>query len=535
MTALAIQLVLAATLLADTDVRPDPAAKLRRTATAAEAAGDWEAAFAAYSQLFVADRTAPDARPKLNNALRRAQQVRRHRDPAFQQFTLNTTVGEALNLFADVVTKVPANYADRDRATPQMLWDFAVEEFERALGNATFRAAFLGPHRPEKVEAFRKSLRQFWAKRIITTARDAKSTLRELIAAATETFAVRTPAAIAVEFVCGACSGLDEYTVFLTPEVETRMVVADLSAQGLYLSYCDEGVFIESVVPSSWAALHTTLRKGDRILRANGRPLELGCPTAAGEALRFPTNGLHDLEVLPPGAVVSQSAKLPAAVPTVFGGRLMDADIGYLRVGRFTHTTPAELDTAVLHLKAQRIRVLVLALRGNHGGPFTAGVETAKRLLPGGIIVTTQGQLGEVAGRVFSSDSGMSAHDIPLVILIDTETASAAELVAAALKDNNRATLVGMPSFGKGAVQYPVKLTALDGVEDGKPRDRSGSVRLTIAKLLSPRGVPLNGVGVNPNVLEANPHAQLDKAHQRAIDLLPTPMRMTMSGGSIPE
>jgi carboxyl-terminal processing protease len=137
--------------------------------------------------------------------------------------------------------------------------------------------------------------------------------------------------------------------------------------------------------------------------------------------------------------------------------------------------------------------------------------------------------VGEVAGRVFSSDSGMSAHDIPLVVLIDTETASAAEIVAAALKDNNRATLVGMPSFGKGAVQYPIKLSSIDGVdESGKPLPRSGTVRLTIAKVLSPRGLPLNRVGVNPNVIEPDPIAQLDKAYQRALDLLPTPPR-TMS------
>lgn len=532
MTAWATQLCLAA-LLASGDARGDTAAHLR-AARAAEAAGDWEAALTAYSHLYVADRTAPDVREKLNAALRRAQQVRRHRDPAFQQFALNTTVPDALNLFAEVVAKVRASYADRDRATPQMLWEFAVEEFERALGNPAFRSAFLGTHRPEKVDAFRKSLRHFWAKRVVGSPRDAKNTLRELIAAAQDTFAVRTPAAIAVEFVCGACCGLDEYTVFLTPVVETRILVADLSAHGLYLSYSDDGVFVENVVPASWAAMHTSIRKGDRFVRVNGRPLEIGCPTATGEALRFPTDGAHDLDVLSPGALMPQPVKLPVVVPSVYGSRTQ-AGIGYVRVSHFAPTTPGELDAAIQNLKVQGMRALVLDLRGNHGGSFTAGVETAKRLLPGGIIVTTQGQLGEVAGRVFSSDSGMTAHDIPLVVLIDTETASAAELVAAALKDNNRATLVGMPSFGKGAVQYPVKLTTLDGVDDtGKPRERSGSVRLTIAKLLSPRGVPLNGVGVVPNVIESNPLAQLDKAHQRALDLLPTPMRMSMGPG-IPE
>jgi carboxyl-terminal processing protease len=534
MTAWAFQLVFAAALLSpDASTKPTTL-QLKATALAAEAAGDWETAFTAYSHLYVADRTAPDVRAKLTASLRRAQQLRRHRDPAYQQFTLNTTVTDALNLFAEVMAKVPANYADRDRATPQQLWEFAVEEFERALGSPAFRAAFLNSYRPDKVDGFRKSLRQFWAKRAVASPTVARQTLRELLAAASQEFAVRHPAAIAVEFVCGACSGLDEYTVFLTPEVETRVVVADLSAHGVYLSYCDEGVFIDAVVPSSWAALHTTLRKGDRVSRVNGRVMGFGCPTATGEALRFPTNGSHELDVEDAsGDAPPRQVKLPVAVPTVFGARLVNAGVGYVRVSNFAPSTPGELDAAIQNLKLQGMRALLLDLRGNHGGSFTAGVETAKRLLPGGIIVTTQGQLGEVAGRVFSSDSGMSAHDIPLVVLIDTETASAAELVAAALKDNNRATLVGMPSFGKGAVQYPVKLTALDGVDDtGKPRERSGSVRLTIAKLLSPRGVPLNGVGVTPDVIEANPQVQFDKALMRATDLLPTPMmRMTMGPG----
>ena len=536
MTAWAIQFVLASALLTpDAPAKPTPA-QLKASALAAETAGDWEAAFSAYSHLFVLDRTAPDARAKLTSALRRVHQLRRHRDPAYQQFTLNTTVADGLNLFAEVMTKVPANYADRDRATPQLLWEFAVEEFGRALESPAFRAAFLDAHRPEKVDGFRKSLRVFWAKQPVATPSEARKTLRHLIAAASQEFAVRTPAAIAVEFVCGACGGLDEYTVFLTPEVETRVVVADLSAHGLYLSYCEQGVFIDAVVPSSWAALHTTLRKGDRVSRVNGRLMDAGCPTATGEALRLTANGTHDLETFSPGDdSLPQQVKLPVAVPTVFGARLLNAGVGYVRVASFTHATPAELDAAIQNLKIQGMRAMLLDLRGNHGGSFTAGVETAKRLLPGGIIVTTQGQLGEVAGRVFSSDSGMSAHDVPLVVLIDTETASAAELVAAALKDNNRATLVGMPSFGKGAVQYPVKLTALDGVDDtGKSRERSGSVRLTIAKLLSPRGVPLNGVGVNPDVVESNPQAQFDKAYTRAADLIPTPMRMSMGPG-IPE
>src|SRR5262249_11105931 len=157
---------------------------------------------------------------------------------------------------------------------------------------------------------------------------------------------------------------------------------------------------------------------------------------------------------------------------------------------------------------------IILDLRGNMGGSFVASVETAKRLIPAGLIVTTQGQVAEVNNVPFSSDSGMTAHDIPLVVLIDTETASGAEVLAAALKDNSRATLVGMPTFGKGTIQYPLRLLALDELdENGKPRTaRSGAVRLTIAKLVAPGGEAINGVGIAPHFVEADPTRQLELA-----------------------
>jgi C-terminal peptidase prc len=210
---------------------------------------------------------------------------------------------------------------------------------------------------------------------------------------------------------------------------------------------------------------------------------------------------------------------LPLAVPTVFGGHMISSadGIGYVRIGEFQPATPGELSDAVGLLKSQGLRALIVDLRGNHGGSFSAGVEVARRLLPAGLIVTTQGQLGQVAGQVFSSDSGSNALDVPLLVLIDAETASAAEVVAVALRDNNRAVLVGMPTFGKGTIQYPLRLSSADTTS---PQPRSGTVRLTIARLIAPRGSPINGVGIAPHFVESDPVRQLDLAVERALDLL---------------
>jgi carboxyl-terminal processing protease len=526
-----------AAFAADSTAKSTPRAKptaseLRESAEKAEKAGDWEAAFSAYCHLFVADRATPELREKLNASLRRVQQLRRHRDPGFQQFSSGMSIGSGLDLFAEVIQKVPAVFVEREKATPQNLWNYAIEELDRALGNPAFRQAFLDNPRADKLEQFRAALRRDWAKRSVNDHKEARATLRQLIATAQELCSVRIPAALAIECACGACSGLDEYTVFLTPNRTGIELTAgaDLSTAGLYLNAAKDGLVVQGIVPNSWFALnYPQIRCGDRVAKINGRPVE--SMASAAEALRHSNvDGNHTFEFPPTPDRLAVLALVPVTVPTVYGDKLLNAGgIGYARIGSFSPTTPRELDVAINRLKAQGARAVVLDLRGNHGGTFLAGVEVARRLLPAGLIVTTQGQAPEVDNQVFSSASGMSAHDIKLVLLIDAETASAAEVLAAALKDNDRAKLVGMPSFGKGTVQYPLRLVTLDDTDPtSKKSEKTGTVRVTIAKLIAPHGEPINGSGVTPNVLEANEAEQLRVAIDVAIDELEKSMMRTM-------
>jgi C-terminal peptidase prc len=509
------------------------AAQLRATAEAAEAAGDWEKAFAAYCQLFVADRGSPEVREKLHLALRRTQQLRRHRDPQFLRYVASVSPTDAEKLFAEVLTKVPVRYVDRHKATPQILWENGVAELSRALSDPAFRQAFLADASADKVEGFRAALRVSWAKGPVATAADARTLLKKMTAAAQEAFPVRVPSALVLEVVCGACDGLDEYTVFLTPaqfHPDATPTAADLSAQGVYLAPEDGSLVVAGVAPGSWAKHHyPLLRKGDRVARINGRDMVPATLVAAAEALRNPLDGWHELEVGPDEEVVV--VRLPVVVPTVYRLVLSGAkdEVGYVRIGSFSATTPRELDETLNALKAEGVRAVVLDLRGNMGGSFLSGVDTAKRLIPSGTIVTTRGQVAQVDNQSFESDSGMSAHDIPVVVLVDADTASAAEVLAAALKDRGRATLVGMPTFGKGAIQYPFRFDALDEKDDrGRPKtNRTGGVRLTIARLHSPDGSPINGVGVTPHVLEAHPARQLEVAFQKAFEALPPLPRVT--------
>ena len=138
----------------------------------------------------------------------------------------------------------------------------------------------------------------------------------------------------------------------------------------------------------------------------------------------------------------------------------------------------------------------MLDLRGNAGGLFTAAVKTAERFLPGGIIVTAQGQTDD-ANKVYTSTTGNSASDLPMIVLVDHETASAAEVLAVALRDNRRAKLIGTATFGKGTVQKVISFTTAEEIDpaSGKARPRA-AVRITLARLIAPGGNPITGVGV---------------------------------------
>lgn len=488
-------------------------AQLRAKAAAAEKAGDWDAALAAYLDLPAADRTDPATRDRLLNAARRAAQQRRHRDPAFQQFAAALPARDAGQLFGEAVGKLSASFADPARAAPQKLWAAGVEELDRALGSKSFVALFLTGTSAEKIDAFRVALRTDWATRPVADHREARAALKGLLGAAQDALAPRVPAALAAEVLCGACAGLDEYTAFLTPEVATDPP-ADLAGHGLFLGFDSDGLFVDGVAPGSWAAFHTPLRRGDRIARVNNRSMLFGPPELA-DALRNPEGGFHSFELVTPGPGLMAEVRVPLAAPTVYGGRMLTGrdGVGYLRIGEFQPTTPRELADALVCLKEQGLRALVLDVRGNPGGSFLAGVETARKFLPAGAIVSTHGQLPQVSGQTFSSASGMAAFDLPLVLLIDGDTASAAEVLAAALRDNHRAVLVGEATFGKGTLQFPLRLNG------------SGAVRVTIARLVAPSG-PLSA-GVTPHIVEPDPVRQFDLAADRANELImpmPRPM-----------
>jgi carboxyl-terminal processing protease len=165
------------------------------------------------------------------------------------------------------------------------------------------------------------------------------------------------------------------------------------------------------------------------------------------------------------------------AIPTysVDIAYMLDETIGYLKLSKFSATTVDEFRKGIRSLKQQGMKQLVFDLRGNSGGYLNAAVDVADEFLPrGSMIVYTEGR-NRPRQYMKARHHGM-LEDMPVVVLIDGESASASEIVAGALQDNDRGTIIGRRSFGKGLVQEQIMLS-----------DRS-AIRLTVAKYYTPTG-----------------------------------------------
>lgn len=193
---------------------------------------------------------------------------------------------------------------------------------------------------------------------------------------------------------------------------------------------------------------------------------------------------------------------------------MLENDIGYILISGFDEPTPKQFKEAIDNLKAQGMKALVIDLRDNGGGLLDAVVEMLDYILPKGMIVYTEDKYGN---REEYRGTDKDVLELPMTVLINGNSASAAEIFAAAMQDYEVATLVGTTSFGKGIVQTILPLT--DGT----------AVKITISRYYTPNGVCIHGEGVTPNVeVELNdelkqlviiPHDQ-DNQLQEAIKIL---------------
>jgi carboxyl-terminal processing protease len=439
--------------------------------------------------------------------LRHVLQERRHRERAFKDAIVGLKKpGQVLDVYEKVLQILQSHYVELDRTEAARLFEQGLLELRFALEDEIFQKEYLAQRRSDAVAAFRDRLIE-WDVKAVSDNKSARDELRKVAKVAQDTLKLQLPV-VAFEFVCGACNSLDEYTAYLTPSQVSEMQAlmrGKFASVGIELAVVDEKLVIGQIHPESPAA--RTFKVGDRIVRVDRQPVDPAAPSEARARLRGEPGSSVEVEVQSSGEMMTRSLKMerqPYVMPSVeFKPEVRDG-VGYARVTCFTETTVQELKDAVFKLQAAGMRALVLDLRGNPGGLFKSSIETAEMFLPEGLIVHTQSRLKEFNETHKSHNP--EAFTFPLVLVIDGETASSAEVVAGALKENGRAFLLGQPSFGKGTIQWIVPLQVVQA-----------GVRITVAKFLSPSGQPYNGRGVTPDlIVDGDEEAILAAAHQQA-------------------
>ncbi|MEO8705134.1 MAG: S41 family peptidase [Kofleriaceae bacterium] len=250
---------------------------------------------------------------------------------------------------------------------------------------------------------------------------------------------------------------------------------------------------IETLVPRSPAEM-AGLQLDDRVVAIEGQPTaaagkELANATTWEARLRGASGTRVTVSVLRAGwkdpkpfSLVRAQVKLPTVTQ-----RVIEPRIGYLQITRFAEATSADSAAALAKLKQQNaLDVLILDLRADPGGLVDQSIAVADQFLDSGTIVTIRGRQGTVETQ--SAHKGGIAIAMPIIILVDQGTASASEILAAALRDHGRAKLVGTNTYGKGTVQ-----TFFD-LEDG------AGLKLTTARYYTPKGNSLESKGLVPDV-----------------------------------
>jgi carboxyl-terminal processing protease len=291
----------------------------------------------------------------------------------------------------------------------------------------------------------------------------------------------------------GLLSGLDPHSEYLDQHAMDQLTEdTSGSYDGLGLEVLAADGSLRVVAPiDDTPADRAGVKPGDIITRINDTSITSENVTESVTLLRGKPGSEVALSVLHEGATVPVDLKLKRETIRVASVRVRALEPGYvyIRIAQFQEDTGAELRSKLEKLKgkAGAWRGAVLDLRSNPGGLLTSAVEISDDFLDSGVIVTTRGRLKQ-ADLSFSATPGDLLDGAPMVTLVDNGTASAAEIVAGALKDNHRTLIMGRRSFGKGSVQ-----TVL-------PLDDAHAVKLTTARYFTPNGTSIQAAGIQPDI-----------------------------------
>lgn len=323
----------------------------------------------------------------------------------------------------------------------------------------------------------------------------------------------------------GMLRTLDPHSSFMPPDVYKEMQVETegrFGGLGIEITIRDDILTVVSPIEGT-PAFRAGILSGDQIIKVDGESTKDMSLIDAVKKLRGLEGTSVTISIMREGFTEPRDFTLSRAVIQVKSVRWtkLKDNIGYVRLRSFHKTTAEELQEAMHDFEEQKAQAVVLDLRNNPGGLLEQAIAVSDLFLDGGhLIVYTQGRLAGQNMKGFSKTEGPHYH-YPMTILINGGSASASEIVAGALQDLGRATIVGTQSFGKGSVQTIIPLS-----------DGSG-LRLTTAKYYTPRGLEIHGKGITPDIVFEQPQEQPqgdDEASQRR-----SQRRMELPGDDLSE
>jgi carboxyl-terminal processing protease len=292
----------------------------------------------------------------------------------------------------------------------------------------------------------------------------------------------------------GMLSGLDPHSAYLTKEAFTEMQIGTTGEfGGLGIEVSMQDGFVKVVAPiDDTPAQRAGLRSGDLIVRLDKTPVKGMTLTEAVNIMR----GKPGTEIML--TVIRDSAEKPLQISITrdiikvksVKFRTLEPHYAYIRISQFQSRTGDDLINALETLKKDndnKINGLVLDLRNNPGGVLNAAVDVAKTFLSEGLIVYTEGRI-ENSALKFEANGKDHLKDKPIVVLVNSGSASASEIVAGALQDHKRAVIMGAKTFGKGSVQ-----TIL-------PMQSNSALKLTTARYYTPNGRSIQAEGIVPDI-----------------------------------
>jgi carboxyl-terminal processing protease len=425
----------------------------------------------------------------------------RYGNPVVVQLLRSLSTERSLQLFAEVSVLIDSRHLKPSTYDARVKQ--AAKNLLGALDNRSFIRANGLDRDPSRTAQFRTDIEQLANSRPISGRDEAYQALRWTIRVAEQHAGLRS-SAVVLEFIHGSTDSLDKYSGFVptmdraTPSVELEDHIVGV---GVEIKPDEKGMLVVNAL-SGGPAAEAGLQKGDLIESVNGQPV-------AGETLEAAVN----LITGPPGSRVTlgvrreeKVADVPLTrrrveVHSVSDAKMLDQQVGYIKLDKFAQNSSEEFDKALWSLYRNGMKSLVIDLRGNPGGLLTTAIQMCNKFVPAGTLVSTRGR--DSADNTVEYADHQHTWKLPLVVLVDGNSASASEIFAAAVQENGRGLIVGERTYGKGTVQTHFPLQTV-----------SANLRLTTAQFFSPTGRTMAGAGVEPDV-QAETEMVAHRAHHR--------------------